>query len=63
MLLDMKWTFYNLTMIHLIKELQNTWNQKKKKKKVKREMDNSTVTFVIVLSVMDRKISRRPVCK
>lgn len=61
MLLDMKWTFYNLTMIHLIKELQNTWNQKKKK--VKREMDNSTVTFVIVLSVMDRKISRRPVCK
>lgn len=35
----------------------------KKKKKVKREMDNSTVTFVIVLSVMDRKISRRPVCK
>lgn len=62
MLLDMKWTFYNLTMIHLIKELQNTWNQKKKKK-VKREMDNSTVTFVIVLSVMDRKISRRPVCK
>lgn len=62
MLLDMKWTFYNLTMIHLIKELQNTWNQKKKKK-VKREMDNSTVNFVIVLSVMDRKISRRPVCK